>query len=54
MTKQQTQKVRQQLRAKFKNDFTQVLKTMTAEDLDNMVARAIANRQVTAMQEARP
>lgn len=51
MTKQQTQKVRRQMRTKLKNDFTKFLKTMTAEDLDNIVARAIANRQAQAPEE---
>lgn len=51
MVKKQTQKVRRQMRTALKNEFRAFLKTMTPADLDNIVARVIANRQARTCQE---
>ncbi len=46
MTTQQTQKVRRQLRADLKKQFSASLKALRADDLERIFERAIANRQV--------
>lgn len=47
----QAQKIRRQFRTKFQRDLKTFLRSMTVKDLDNIVARTIANRQA-AGQEA--
>lgn len=54
MTKQQTQKVRRQMRTTLKNDFRTFLKTLTPDDIENIFKLAMANRQAEAKQEVRP
>lgn len=51
MTKKQGQQVRRQQRKELKNDFTKFLRALTAEDLENIFAQAIANRQTASKQE---
>lgn len=54
MTKQQTQKVRQQLQTALKNEFRTFLKTLTPEDLESIFKLAMANRQAQPRQEVHP